>query len=120
MAAGVGWKPGPGLTYGYSYMMVLTPDVLEVIGGVASVTGRPAAAMDEVTTMTGQRCMLVLLSNSPEELHDELLREWRALLLPATPPDAVERRRAALERVALQPMDTVDLPPMVLREDWPC
>ena len=119
LAAGVGYKPGPGMTYGYSYMMVLTPDVLEVIGGVEAVRRCPAAAIHEVTTMSGQRCVLVLLSNSPDELSDVVLREWRTLLLPAMLPDAVVRRREALERVALQPIRSFELPPMVLPEDRP-
>jgi hypothetical protein len=120
LAAGIGLVPEPGLTLGYSWLMCLPPAVVDALGGVEVVRAGPASEVREVSTASGQRCVLTLLRRSPAAVTEDLLREWRAFLAPVTPADALSRRREAFERLGIGP-DSLwrSLPPMVLAEDWP-
>jgi len=120
LATGTGLVPGPGQTLGYSYLLCMPPRVVEVLGGVDAVRRGPASDVCDVTTATGEQCVLALLRRSPAEVTDELLREWRAFLWPVMPEDALTRRREAFDRLSVSESSPwYAVPPMVLPEDWP-
>ena len=120
LSTGVGLDPARGCVPGYSYLACFPPPVADRLGGTLAVKASVAETVREVKTASGEMCVLALLRRSPAAVTESLLREWRLFLAPVLPHDAAERRAEAFSRMSVPASDVwYDLPPMVLRDDWP-
>jgi len=120
LSTGGGLEVVRGSVPGYSYLACFPPAVTDRLGGVLAVKASVAETVREVRTTSGEVCVLALLRRSPAAVTDSLLREWRLFLSPALPPDTAERRKEVFSRMSVPVGDLwYDVPPMVLREDWP-
>lgn len=105
---------------GYGYVTFLGPRVVEIIGGSSALEQAPVDLMREVTTRSGEKCVVTVLANAPTAVDENRLRSWKRFLEPVLPVESPRLRVEGFERLRIQPEDPqAALPPMLLAEDWP-
>jgi hypothetical protein len=107
------------MLWGYSWVTVLVPEVIERLGGPTGLLNAPVESVRYVQSGGGQQCAIASLTEAPASVTAEHLRAWKRFLAPVLWLDAPERRRDALAQLPAQRPAWYTVPRMILPEDWP-